>query len=297
MVHPNLPDAKVDQQHQGQSPPWLDYSQAKHMTDLEIDSNKFARANRMPPLVVISLVDSIARRKHVGSQLREQGISFRFFDAERPAAFPPGYDASARHRRYSNDLTLGEIGAYNSHLRVWQDLVDSGDDVWCVLEDDVDLVPGFASGLCRAQETEVPWGILKVNCDIGSGARRVGSVPGVGQLMDYRKHPVGTQAYLIRREAAIVMLDYARRVVHPVDDMLIRSWEHGIRILTLTPPLTRHRNDVFGTTIHGRKKPSRTLLQKVTREFYMGLESINSHLDSWRRRCQDRRHSGRCDDQ
>lgn len=87
-------------------------------------------------------------------------------------------------------------------------------------------------------------------------------------LNDHRKQPGGTQAYLIRRDAALMLLAYGKRMIHPVDDMLNRNWEHGIRTISMAPDIVVDRGDDLGTTIVGRQKARRSMSQKLRREFH-----------------------------
>ena len=239
---------------------------------------------KLPPVVVISLVDSDVRRAHMVEQLAAADVPFRFFDAERISDYPSTYDASERLRIYGNHLTLGEVGCYESHYRVWEALASSNDDIWCVLEDDVELTPDFSRCLASTLNVKVPWGILRLKEGGAAGAWRVGQLPGGGILRDHRKQPGGAHAYLIRRAAALVLLAYARRTIHPVDDMLNRNWEHGIRMISMSPDIVLDRGDDFGTTIVGRHKVRRNPWQKLKREFHRGRDSLSRHAAAWRRR-------------
>ncbi|WP_150610780.1 glycosyltransferase family 25 protein [Pandoraea cepalis] len=240
--------------------------------------------SRFPPVVVISLVDSDVRRAHMIEQLAAADVPFQFFDAERISDYPSTYDASERLRIYGNHLTLGEVGCYDSHYRVWEALANSNDDVWCVLEDDVELTPGFSQCLASTLSVTLPWGIMRLKEGGAAGAWRVGQLPGGGILRDHRKQPGGAHAYLIRRAAALVLLAYARRTIHPVDDMLNRNWEHGINMISMTPDIVLDRGDDFGTTIVGRHKVMRNPWQKLKREFHRGRDSLSRYAAAWRRR-------------
>ncbi|MCI3203360.1 MULTISPECIES: glycosyltransferase family 25 protein [Pandoraea] len=239
---------------------------------------------KLPPVVVVSLIDSHDRRAHITGQLQKAGIPFRFFDAERMSEYPATYDVTARLRTYASHLTLGEVGCYDSHYRIWEELARSNDDAWCVLEDDVDLTPDFGSRLVLALGASVPWGILRLKDGGSAGRWKVAQLPDGSLLHDHRKQPGGTQGYLIRREAALALLGYGRRMIHPVDDMINRNWEHGIRMISMSPDIVVDRGDDLGTTITGRQKAKRSLTQKLRREFHMGRDSLNRHLDVWRRR-------------
>lgn len=223
-------------------------------------------------------------------QLERAGVPFRFFDAQRILDYPPEYDAATRLQNYGNHLTLGEIGCYDSHYKIWEALARSNDDIWCVLEDDIELAPDFAARLTSMLDVSVPWGLMRLKDGGSAGRWQVGEIPGGGVLNDHRKQPGGTQAYLIRRDAALTLLAYGKRMIHPVDDMLNRNWEHGVRMISIAPDIILDRGDELGTTIAGRQKAKRTLSQKFRREFHMGRDSLNRYVDVWRRRLLTRSH-------
>ena len=239
---------------------------------------------KLPPVVVISLVDSDVRRAHIKAQLEDAGVPFRFFDAERIKAYPPEYDASTRLQMYANHLTLGEIGCYDSHYRIWQDLARSNDDIWCILEDDIELTPDFSQRLAAAMDVSVPWGVMRLKDSGSEGPWQVAELSDGGVLNDHRKQPGGTHAYLIRRDAALTLLRYGKRMIHPVDDMLNRTWEHGVRMISMAPAIVLDRGDDLGTTIVGRQKARRSIAQKLRREFHLGRDSLSRYVDAWRRR-------------
>lgn len=219
----------------------------------------------------------------MSEQLTRKGVPFRFFDAERFRSYPSNYDAATRIKTHFDHMNLSEVGCYNSHYQIWQELVNSNDDVWCVLEDDVEVSDDFALRLSQAVNVAIPYGVMRL-CEFhASGSWQVGTLPDGSALNDHRKQPTGMQGYLIRRAAAQILLQFAERILYPVDDMLNRNWEHGIRMLSLSPGIVTHRNDILGTTI-GRQKANRSIPQRLMREFYRGRDSLNSYVYSWHRR-------------
>lgn len=234
-------------------------------------------------IVVISLIECHERRRYVSEQLRKVGAEFRFFEVERFKEYPPSYDRAARWRIHGNDLNLSEVGCYDSHYRVWKELLASQDQMWCVLEDDVDIDDHFVPTLQAIASTSLPFGFMRL-ADYGAeNSWQIACLPNGSIVKDHRKQPFGMQGYVIHRDAAAILVEHARNIIYAVDDMVSRTWEHGVRTLSVTPSVVHHRNDLLGTTI-GRIKAKRTLLQKLKREFYMARDSLNSHLHAWRRR-------------
>jgi glycosyl transferase, family 25 len=248
-----------------------DYSQRKNMTFRKI------------PIVIISLMESKDRRKYIAEQFSGTERAFRFFDAERFKEYPPTYDAVTRWKVHGNHLNLSEVGCYDSHYRIWEQLVQSDDEMWCILEDDVELGADFLPTLDAIMQTPLHFGIIRL-CDAGGKDSWVIATLSNGSVVkDHRKQPFGTQGYVIHRDAARILLSCARQIVYAVDDLLNRTWEHRVRALSVTPAVLVHRNDLMGTTI-GREKAKRTFFQKLKREFYMGRDSWSRRLHAWYRR-------------
>jgi len=242
-----------------------------------------SQPGRVLPVVVISLIECQGRRAYISEQLSKLGVPFRFFDAQRLQAYPLEYDAVTRLKLHGNHINLSEVGCYGSHCQVWQQLLDSEDEAWCILEDDVELSDRFAPVLVQVSALPKRYGIIRLY-DYGSAdSWQIGTLPDGSVLKDHRKQPFGMQGYVIRREAAKCLLGYAKRIVYPIDDVLNRNWEHRVGMASISPDVLKHRNDLFESTT-ARKKAKRNLWQKLMREVFRGRDSLNSHIYAWRRR-------------
>lgn len=103
------------------------------------------------PVYLINLDGSDDRLRSATRQLDDAGIAF-----ERVPAFDgralrmdefPDYDPAAAMAYMGRPLRGGEIGCYLSHLDCARRVLDSGAARGLVLEDDVQLKPGFAEGI------------------------------------------------------------------------------------------------------------------------------------------------------
>ena len=100
---------------------------------------------------VVSLERSKDRRAFMEKQLAGQGTDFRFLNAVggknlnsvKKIGISNGLKLTLDSNCGSSGLTNEEIGCALSHLRVYQKMVDDDVNVACVLEDDVELTPGF----------------------------------------------------------------------------------------------------------------------------------------------------------
>ncbi len=96
---------------------------------------------------IVSLTRAVGRRAWISGQLGERGLKFSFFDAfdgktMMPEAPPWFYDPEvfAKINR-GRTLTAGELGCAASHVRLWEELVESTDSCAVIFEDDALLCP------------------------------------------------------------------------------------------------------------------------------------------------------------
>lgn len=188
--------------------------------------------------VCISLTGSTARREMMVKQFEQRGIVARFFDAHEvlgPVENVPGYDAKGRNRRYGWPLKKGEVGCYLSHRAVWRELIESGDEAWCVMEDDIALADGFKTTTAELFDAREHWDVVRLFGLNKRPQRAYAVLPGDARIMWMDRHPVGCQCYVITRDAAARLLAYTARIVHPIDVALDRNWEHGLRLFITSP--------------------------------------------------------------
>ena len=171
--------------------------------------------------------------------------------------------ATTRPRReqvYGTDMTDAEIACYLSHCRVYERMLAEGVEVALILEDDIDAVADLAAvvrGL--ASQRDPQWSVVRLQGSKRSvaeprGERAYGApVARVAgrTLCRLETNVLGGCAYLMRREAAEVMLDYGRRIFMPIDQALDRYWENGI-VPFVVRPLPVWQHDGFGSAIGPR---------------------------------------------
>ena len=198
-------------------------------------------------IYVISLVRSLDRRLRVASMLAEQGVDFEFFDAVdgREIDYAAFVDSHAPWQ-----LLPGEIGCYLSHLGVWRNVVERGDDVALVLEDDVIIDANAFDVIDSCVELTEGWDAVR----LFSTEKQVGLVVKVldagFRLVMPTKNPSGMGGYLISRSGAIRMLKAYGRISVPIDTAVDGYWRLGLNIPMISPPLVRHRQDFESTISH-----------------------------------------------
>ena len=244
-----------------------------------------------PPVYVVSVRSSQERRRHIRQELEKLGLHFEFFDAVEPRGrddYTERYDADYRRRYYGYDLTPGEVGCFLSHRRLWELCAVSTDAAWCILEDDVQLLPDFREKILLAMEHLTDWDVLRLIAERwdrrGHTYRLLNEK---ARLMHYIKPPQGTAAYLIRPQAAEKLLAHTRKIRAPIDNMLDQYWQHHLRLLVLDPSVVAVVEALpaaigaRGWDIeHGRKRP---LWRRIQRDLRNGIEDLQARWYSfWR---------------
>ncbi len=156
------------------------------------------------------------------------------------------YRPDKANEDFSRQLSMPEIGASMSHYNVYRKIVERGDLVALILEDDALLLPGFTEKLLSAyRELPEGWGMLNLNCPCKRYERAGNSIvkyDGVGSL------PVASSAYLVSRRGAELLLGNALPIRYPADSLVGRGLRWGVETYGVLPPITSI-NNVFPTQI------------------------------------------------
>ncbi|KAL7741179.1 hypothetical protein ACLKA6_018203 [Drosophila palustris] len=137
----------------GQVPPVLDYFQA-HVHLPEKTKVNFDH------IFMINLLRRPERREKMERLFDEIGLDVEHFPAvdgkqlnaqlvqQMGISFLPGYEDPYHHR----PMTMGEIGCFLSHYRIWQQIVQRQLQQVLILEDDIRFEPYFRSNAQRVME-------------------------------------------------------------------------------------------------------------------------------------------------
>ncbi|MFC7702758.1 glycosyltransferase family 25 protein [Plastorhodobacter daqingensis] len=203
---------------------------------------------------LINLPRSSDRRAHMEAQLAALSLDVTLFTAVDGRAewdrLVPSVDLAAFRRNVGREVMPGEIGAYHSHLGVWQALLDSPHDVALVLEDDVVFHDEFLPALETALRLRDEWDFLKLNkirAKHPVAQRRAGN----WVLNAYLGPATGLGAYLITRDLAARLLPVMLPITRPIDHELDRIHVHDFRHYGLEP-FPSHVDDGNVSTITGK---------------------------------------------
>src|SRR6202158_1017367 len=181
------------------------------------------------PVYVVSLPDSVTRRRNMTERLGALGIPFQFVDAidGRTQRVPDEVDGARVIRREFQ--SEAEIACAMSHRKAYRMIADGSSDLALILEDDAVFQPDFPQTLVLAMTLRFDvlkfWG--------GPHGRRIQ----LGEIGKYRvmagTGSIGAVAYLISRTAAARCCDLP--VIEQASDLIFSDLRLGLRVLDLEP--------------------------------------------------------------
>lgn len=210
---------------------------------------------------VINLARDSVRRNHMREQLEKRGLSAEFIPAVDGRVLSAEdrslYSREKALRIYGVEMMDTEIACALSHYRLYEKIVRDGIDVALIMEDDIELSPQF-SPIVRtlAEDPNPEWLVVRLE----SMRPRVRAAEGRkfegqkiktfsdGELYQLQTHVLGLGAYMIRKEGAKRMLDYARPIFMASDQMMDRYWENGIIPYVIRPFPAYQRMDFENRT-------------------------------------------------
>ncbi|WP_368643157.1 glycosyltransferase family 25 protein [Castellaniella ginsengisoli] len=249
------------------------------------------------PIRVISLASRTDRRRQVAEQFARLGVAgYSFLDAVNGKEQPDHplfahYDPAARARRKGRgrDLKPSQLGCFASHYLLWQECAASGRPM-VVVEDDALLQDNFPDLLIRASQLAERWPLIWLHGYDRSGRDPVMAVGRMGPFTLVRKlkrHSC-TVAYLLSPAGAEALLAHCGSWVYPVDDTMIRFYEHGVESILLQPPCVAQDHD-SPSDIRGAENRPMPWPDKIRREFYKACDEIRRVWHNLRFRLRFRR--------
>ncbi len=132
--------------------------------------------------------------------------------------------------RYYKNISNGEVGCYLSHLKCLKQLMDDECDAAVILEDDVQVNPGFGKAIQDLVSRSIEWDLIKLY----GGRKAKVVVSASNDLAVVENYPVAisTPAQLWSQKGAETYLQHAQQIERPIDVDLKFVWEHGLTILS-----------------------------------------------------------------
>ena len=213
---------------------------------------------------LINLDRSPERLAHFTEQARRAGLDFDRISAVdgRTLDETQRSDVVSRHFEFQ-PLNPGEIGIFLSQRSSWQRLLDSGEPMAAVFEDDVVLAARAGDLLQRIEAGGWRGDIIKLETTcrqvvLGDACCRLTDQHLLSPLCSWHG---GAAGYVITRAAARRLLQATWPLADPVDQVLFNPMSRisaSLRLLQLTPGLCIQKTilergheagGVFGTTI------------------------------------------------
>lgn len=226
-----------------------------------------------PLIYCLTIRTNNERFNFMAEQLK--AFNVQFVDAVVPSEYPDNYAAKKRLRHYGRPMTLGEVGCYLSHRKIWQLFLNSDREYAVVLEDDMELTADFLESVVKSTSLKTRADLIRLH---GIYKRKLNKLEGfqIGQtdywLCDVYKQPAGTGAYIIFREAAMRLLETTQEIYAAIDDAIDREWENKLKIYMVWPN-TAKTSRRFPSTIC-RQRPPIGSIQKLIRIFCRTRQAV-----------------------
>lgn len=145
------------------------------------------------------------------------------------------YSPLLNKQQYYKPLVNGEKGCYASHIKAWQQLLESDAPAMVVLEDDVQLLADFRETTQAIAQITHSWDMIKL---IGRPQEKIKTerqLTPTHRLIQYQRVPSSTAGYVISRAGAQKLLSSRVPFGRPVD-VDIRFWfENDLQVFGVYP--------------------------------------------------------------
>lgn len=191
---------------------------------------------------VINLARATERRQKMQMQADRLGVHLDFIEAVDGKTITDADRALVDHKKRRRitpyPLTDNEIGCWLSHRKAMQRLIDSGDAMAAILEDDAALAVDFPRVLNAIEAQGLPFDVVDLHRnlkkhEIFAVCRQL--LPGfsLGRIGYTHMNATG---YVMSRQGAEKFLAYAKRFVHAVDKEMHSYWANGLDIFGIETP-------------------------------------------------------------
>lgn len=196
--------------------------------------------NRSSPRIkafAINVAKNEYRREHILAQEKLIGYPVEIFTAVTPDTMKTGtdiYDDQKSRNFTGRSLLPGELACAQSHMALWQDLIDDrAADYYLILEDDIEVRHSMKGAIDQLDLTNIDF--LKLSGQVNRPLKEVRRLDGDFRLVRYAYGPLDAAAYVVSKKGAQGLLEYCRPVFTPIDIMMDRSYDHGVTVYGVMP--------------------------------------------------------------
>lgn len=192
----------------------------------------------LPPIFVINMANSIERWHTTSTRLHAIGLEGIRFEATvgknlTKQEVTDWYSADLNLKHHHRDMTLGEIGCYVSHMRIWEKMRDEHIPFCIVLEDDLTIEPHLADVTTHFQKLN-NWDLIKLSDNRANPFIDKAALNNELTLGNYLKVPNGCQGYALSLAGANKLLK-RKPFFRPVDVDIQFHSEVNLNITGIKP--------------------------------------------------------------
>ena len=177
------------------------------------------------------------------STAQSLGLTFHYLVAADGRALTARDRAMVDHERRKRitpyPLTDNEVGCWLSHRAAMQNLIDSGQKMAAIVEDDAVLSPDFPKALAAIEDFRPPFDVIDLHRDLMTGRvflRYFTLLPDCDLGRVGYMH-LNATAYVISRAGALKFVSNTLRFTHAIDEEMHRYWANGLDIYGLEKPV------------------------------------------------------------
>jgi glycosyl transferase, family 25 len=168
-----------------------------------------------PPIYVINMARDTARMDSMAKQLSAQGLAFERVEAvvgreltaeQWRANFSPFWYGLLQGRKITN----AELGCSLSHRKIWQMMIDRGQDWAVIFEDDAELRPQFSKQLSAIEHATRDFDMMHLYAFREPDIRHRESNDSAFKVMRYSGPHGSTAAYALRLSGARKLMRIGR---------------------------------------------------------------------------------------
>lgn len=175
------------------------------------------------PIWIVNLEKDIDKRQFMEDQLRKLELNYEIIPAidgkllsENDLVF---YSKTIALRDFGRELTPGELGCANSHIKLWHSIVDHNYDEVLILEDDIHIGRDLVDIL--RHRDKLPSDYQHINFSTKAKQRPIGDfVFDIFRASNHIERAYSTEAYLLTNSGARKLLDLVYPLYMPIDNFI-----------------------------------------------------------------------------
>lgn len=181
-------------------------------------------------IFLINLRRDIVKYRHMEALFSLNGLTFVRVDAVdgnrvEKDKLERYVSQSQAEEIFGRALVPGEIGCALSHISVYEKILEAGDELAVILEDDVVFDASFKSCLEKIDRLPADWEVVllghgaieSVFVEAPASFWRRKDFWGGRKCVRFSEFPFGTYGYLINQNGAKKLLEATRSIVKPID--------------------------------------------------------------------------------